>query len=223
LQGGFIDAMTIHGSMMVVTYGDGSIQSFDISSGTPVSNGDEQNSTAYTGMQGATYPNSVEITQDGHFALFGDTSTAAIVEVSDVSSGKLSTTVPYGITASINSSNILLSPDETMLYVSNTQGDTVGAAFFDKTTGQLKPGCISGKLRGYSFAWSYLSQLQLGSNTGTGRVIYVAEFGGPASISTIAVNVSGGTCSLVELSGSPVADVNSPGLLSIGVYPPRSF
>src|SRR6202050_1269784 len=45
LQGGFVDGMLIHGDIMVVTYGDGSIQSFNISAGVPVSNDDEQNST----------------------------------------------------------------------------------------------------------------------------------------------------------------------------------
>ena len=71
LQGGTIDGMVIHGNMMVVTYGDGSIESFDISAGVPVSNGDEQNSTGSRG--GNTYPNGIDITQDGHYAIFGDT------------------------------------------------------------------------------------------------------------------------------------------------------
>jgi 6-phosphogluconolactonase (cycloisomerase 2 family) len=223
LQGGFIAGMAIHGNLMVVTYGDGSIESFSISTGTPISNGDEQNSTAYTRMQGASYPNSVEITKDGHFALFGDTSTAAVVEVSDIASGKLSKTVPYSVATSINSSNILLSPDETLLYVSNTEGDTIGAAWFDKATGSLARGCISGKLAGYSSQWSYLSELTLGSNSGTGGVIYVAEFGAPSSIGMVAVSSSGGKCTLQEMTGSPVSDPNSQGLLSIGTFPPRSF
>jgi len=47
LQGGVIDGMTIHGNIMVITYGDGSIESFNISGGVPVSNGDEQNSTTF--------------------------------------------------------------------------------------------------------------------------------------------------------------------------------
>src|SRR6202023_1939370 len=101
---GVIDGMAIHGNMLVATYGDGSIESFDISSGTPVSNGDKQNSTAYLKSQGATYPNGVEITKDGRYAIFGDTSTSTIVEVSDISSGKLSKTSVYTQKAPINSS-----------------------------------------------------------------------------------------------------------------------
>ena len=72
LQGGVIDGMALHGNMLVVTYGDGSIQSFNISAGVPVSNDDEQNSTGSRG--GNMYPSGVDITQDGHYAIFGDTS-----------------------------------------------------------------------------------------------------------------------------------------------------
>lgn len=223
LQGGFIDGMAVHGNIMVVTYGDGSIESFDLSGGTPVSNGDEQNSTGYNKMQGASYPNGVEITKDGHYALFGDTSTAMVVEVSDIQTGKLGTTVVYNLGSAINSSNILLSPDETLLYISNTEGDTITAAFFDSSTGKLSPGCTSGKLRGYGPAWSYTAELALGSNTGTGNTVYVAEFGAPSYVGMVAVSSTGAACTLTELPQSPAVDADSPGLLSIESFPPLSF
>lgn len=223
LQGGFIDGMTIHGNIMVTTYGDGSIESFNIASGTPVSNGDEQNSTGYTKSQGATYPNGVEITKDGRFALFGDTATSTVIEVSNISSGKLSKTEAFTLALTISSSDIILSPDETLLYISNTQGDKITAASFNKTTGRLSANCASGRLKGYSSAWSYLAGLALGSNAGTGEVVYVAEFGAPSSIGMVQVTSTGGKCTLNEVTGSPAADPNSPGLLSIGSFPPRSF
>ena len=223
LQGGFIDGMAAHGNMMVVTYGDGSIESFDVSSGTPVSNGDEQNSTGYSSSQGATYPNSVEITKNGKYALFGDTATSTVVEVSAIGSGKLTKTSVYVLGPAINSSNILLSPDETLLYISNNQGDSISAALFDSSTGTPTPGCTSGRLRGYSVSWSYIAELAVGSNNGAGDVIYVAEFGPTSSIGMIAVGSNGATCTLNELAQSPVADPNSPGLLSIGSFPPASF
>jgi 6-phosphogluconolactonase (cycloisomerase 2 family) len=221
LQGGVIEGMALHGNLMVVTYGDGSIESFNISAGTPVSNGDEQNSTAFRKSQGATYPTSVEITQDGHFAIFGDTSSSTVVEVSDISSGKLGHTVVYTQKAPMNSSNILLSPDETLLYVANTEGDSITALYFDASTGKLTPGCSSGKLRGYSRDWSYLASMALEKNTGTGSVVYVAEFG--SSIAVVHVSSSGGKCTLKEAPGSPISDPNSAGLLSIANFPPRSF
>jgi 6-phosphogluconolactonase (cycloisomerase 2 family) len=223
LQAGFINGMAVHGNLLVATFGDGSIASFDISSGTPVSNNDEQNSTGYVKSQGTAYPNEVEITKDGHFAIFGDTSTSTTVEVSDISTGRLNTTVVYPLGTAINSSNILLSPDETLLYISNTQGAKITAAFFDKTTGKLSPGCTSGSLRGYSSKWSYLAGLALDTNAGTGDAIYVAEFGSPSYIAMVEVSSSGGRCSLQEFPGSPISDANSLGLLSIGTFPPRDF
>jgi len=221
LQGGTIDAMFLHGNMMVVTYTDGSIQSFNISAGKPVSNGDEQNSTGSRG--GNTYPSGVDITEDGHFAIFGDISISTVIEVSDISSGKLTPTVVYRLGSAISSGNIMLSPDESLLYISNTQGDRITAAFFDTTTGQLSKGCTSGTLKGYSKDWSYLGSLALADTHGTGGTVYVAEYGSPSSIGEIKVTSSGGTCTLKETFRSPIADSSSPGLLSIGMFPPRSF
>ncbi len=221
LQGGVIDGMVIHGNIMVVTYGDGSIESFNISAGVPVSNGDKQNSTG--SRRGNTYPSGVDITQDGHYAIFGDTSPFTVIEVSDISSGKLTPTVVYQLGRAINSSNILLSPDETLLYVSNNQSGTVTAAFFDKSTGKLTKGCISRPLRGFVADWSYLASLAFEQTTGTGEIVYVAEYGAPSSIGMVNVRSASGKCTLTESSHSPVSDPNSPGLLSIGAFPPRPF
>ncbi len=221
LQAGIVDGMVIHGDMMVVTYGDGSIESFNISAGVPVSNGDKQNSTG--SRTGNTYPSGIDITQDGHYAIFGDTSPFTIVEVSDISSGKLTPTVVYRLGNAINSSNILLSPDETLLYISNNQSAKITAAFFDKTTGKLSKGCVSRALKGFVTNWSYTASLAFQQTTGTGGMVYVAEYGGVSSIGEIEVTSSGGKCTLTESSKSPIADPNSPGLLSIGAFPPRPF
>jgi len=129
----------------------------------------------------------------------------------------------YTSKTSISSSNVMLSPDETMLYVVNTQGARVTAMFFNKTTGQLSAGCASGKIRGQSADWSYLAGLGLISQTGNGGGVYVAEFGNPAAIAMVKLDSSAGKCALREVKKSPFADPNSPGLLSIGTFPPRSF
>jgi 6-phosphogluconolactonase (cycloisomerase 2 family) len=221
LNGGIIDGMVIHGNLMIASYADGSIESFSIGAGTPVSNGDKQNSTASAG--GYSFPNGIDITQDGHFAIFGDTSTADIVEVSDISSGKLTGTVMYKTHAGISSSNVLLSPDETILYISNTQGDVVSAAFFDKNTGQVTRGCTSHKIRGYVSDWSYLGGLALQQITGDGGGVYVTEFGAPSGIATLNLKVNGAKCSILEAKDSPTTDFYSRGLLSIGRFPPREF
>jgi 6-phosphogluconolactonase (cycloisomerase 2 family) len=223
LHRGIVNGMAVHGTMLIASYTDGSIESFDISGGTPVSNGDKQSSSATSQSQGATYANSIDITSDGHYAIFGDTSTALGVEVSDISSGKLAKTTVFKSAVSISSSNIMLSPDETMLYVINTQGATVSALFFDKTKGKLTSGCTSGPLRGQSTNWSYLAGAGLVSQTGNGGGVYVAEFGAVSGIATVTLSSSRQKCTLQETAGSPVSDPNSAGLVSIGTYPPRSF
>jgi 6-phosphogluconolactonase (cycloisomerase 2 family) len=223
LQGGTLSGMAINGGILVATYNDGSIESFNISGGTPVSNGDEQNSTAYVSAQGATYPNSVDISQDGHFAIFGDTASNTVVEVSDISSGKLTKTVSYTLSSTRNSSNVMLSPDETLLYISNSQGDSITAAGFNATTGALSGVCTSTPLRNYVTSFSYVASLALENTTGNGGVIYAAEFGTGSAIAMVQVGSSGGKCTLTELSTSPVPDTNSFWLLSIAGFPPRPF
>ena len=221
LSGGSLDGMAVHGNLLVVTYVDGSIESFDISQGEPVSNGDKQNSTGF--IKGGNAPGGVDITQDGHYAIFGDVSVTTTVEVSDISSGQLTKTIVYHLGAKRNSSSVLLSPDETLLYIANTQAGRITAAFFDKAHGTLTKGCDSGPLKGFDSDWAYVGTLALENTSGSGGVVYAAEFGNPGSIAMVAVKSSGGKCTLKELPASPAIDPQSPGLLSIGVFPPRGF
>ncbi len=223
LHGGIINGMALHGTMLIVSYTDGSIESFNTSGGTPASNGDKQSATSLVASQGAKYPNSIDITSDGHYAIFGDTSTAINVELSDISSGKLAKTTVYNSKVSINSSNIMLSPDESLLYVANTQAATISALFFNKSSGTLTPGCTSAPLAGYSSNWSYLAGMAPISQSGNGGGVHVAEFAGVPGIATVTLTVSNQSCTLKEAAGSPVLDPNSTGLLSIGAFPPRSF
>ncbi|HEY1679727.1 MAG TPA: beta-propeller fold lactonase family protein [Candidatus Sulfotelmatobacter sp.] len=222
-RAGIINGMALHGMMLIASYTDGSIESFNVSGGTPISNGDKQASTATSTSQQATFANSIDITGDGHFAIFGDTATNLSVEVSDISSGKLSKTTVYQSSASISSSNLMLSPDETIIYVVNTQGDSVTALFFNQGTGAITPGCTSPRIKGQSQNWSYLGGAGLISQNGNGGGVYVAEFGTVPAIAMVTLTSAGGKCTLQEAPGSPVDDPNGPGLLSVGTFPPRSF
>jgi len=224
LSGGWVGGMAIRGNMLVVAYGDGSIQSFNIANGVPISNDDEQNAA---GFATAYFPESVDITQDGHFAIFGDAAIGTAVEVSDISSGKLAPTVLYNLgtaaTAIVgnNSASVWLSPDESLLYIGNSQGGSVMAAFFNPTTGRVRSGCYSGVLKNFYNPWAYIGSLATRDTTGTGGVLYAAEFG--SSVAILEVQSNGTTCTLAESPNSPVADDTSDGLLSIQVYPPRPF
>ena len=225
LNGGWIAGMALNRNMLVVTYIDGSIQSFNTANGVPMSNNDEQNAT---GFADAFFPDGVDITQDGHFAIFGDAAVPTTVEVSDLSSGKLAATVQYlvgqptnAIGPGLSSATVRLSPDQSLIYIGNSQNGYVTAAFFDKNTGKVTPGCASPVLTNFYNPWSYVGSLATRDTTGTGNVLYVAEFG--SSIAIVKVTSTGTACTLTEAAGSPVADDLSPGLLSIQVFPPRPF
>ncbi|MGA2902365.1 MAG: hypothetical protein ABSD98_00920 [Candidatus Korobacteraceae bacterium] len=225
LNGGWIAGMALNGNMLVVTYIDGSIQSFNTANGVPISNNDEQNAA---GFAAAYFPDGVDITQDGHFAIFGDAGIPTTVEVSDLSSGKLAPTVMYilgtasnAIGPGVNSASVRLSPDESLLYIGNSQTGYVSAAFFNKNTGSVSAGCISPQLKNFFNPWTYVGSLVTRDTTGTGTVLYAAEFG--SSIGIINVTSTGTACTLTEAAASPVTDDLSPGLLSIQVFPPRPF
>src|SRR5262249_4176799 len=92
LGGGWPSGMAVRGNTMVVAYVDGSVESFNISGGVPASNRDLQNTP------GAAFdylPSSVQITRNGHYAIFGDNATFTAIEVYDISSGKLGTSKLY--------------------------------------------------------------------------------------------------------------------------------
>lgn len=220
---GSINGMALHGKMMVVTYGDGSIQSFNISKGVPVSNRDLQLSTGF--RNNGAEPLGVDISKDGRFAIFGDGTDSTDVEVSNISSGKLTRTVSYAdLFPGSDSSNVWLSPDGSLLYVSMNASGAVAAAFFNQKTGVLTAGCSSGPLSGFNNTWQYTVGLATLGATGTGGVVYVAESGDiSSSIGIVKARSNGKTCSLTESTKSPAADSITTVLETIGAYPPRPF
>ena len=231
LNGGSVAGMALHGNMLVVAYGDGSIESFDVSNGIPSSNGDAQNSTGYTQSRNIFFPEGVDITQDGHWAVFGDSSIATNVEVSDISSGHLTPTKLFTISnkgsvvgPGVNSGSIRLSPDQTMIFVGNSDGGSVAGAFFDTRTGRVSGGCTTAPLAGFYNPWAFVGSVVTRDNTGTGGVLYVAEYGFAGSyIGILNIASDGSNCTLTESAASEVPASLSDGLLSIAVYPPRSF
>lgn len=221
MNGGLVTGMALHWPMLIATYGDGSIESFDISSVLPVPNDDAQFST---GAADGHLPNGVDITVDGHYAIFADASTVTTLEVSDISSGKLTSTVAYDLGTAWNSGNLKLSPNETLLYVTNNSGGRVTTAFFDRKTGKISPGCASGPLQGFYSSWSYAGGVALQHSTGAGGLLYVPEFGtnGFSSIGVVQLTTAGTTCTLKEIAGSPIVDDSSPSaLLSVALYPEK--
>jgi hypothetical protein len=124
----------------------------------------------------------------------------------------------------VNSAAVRLSPDESMVYISNNENGTVSAGFFNRQTGKVTSGCSSKPLAGFFDPWAFTGSLATRDNTGTGGVLYVAEWGGDtSSIGVLTIVSNGSLCSLMESTASEVSDSLSGGLLSIATYPPRSF
>jgi len=235
LNGGGIYALAATNNMLIATYGDGSIESFNVAGGTPIPNNDEQNSTGFT-FDYNNLPAGIDVTQDGRYAIFGDGAIRTVVEVSNLSSGRLAPTTFYNLGASastrgpsvtlpgVGSSNVRLSPDETLLFITNNQSGNVTAAFFNSATGAVSPGCNSPRLRGFYAPWYYLGAMVTENASGNGGVLYVAEFGAQSSIGIFKIQTNGGKCSMSESSDSPAADPAANGnLISIWAYPPRPF
>lgn len=237
LNGGSVSGMALHGNMLVLAYADGSIESFNIGNGLPVSNGDAQNSTAYN-QHNIAFPDGVDITADGRYAVFGDSAINVTLEVSDISSGRLTATVPYTLgggasavgpsfrsrVSGINSGSLRLSPDQSMIYAASNEIGSVTAAFFNPQTGAIGGGCSSPSLLGYYNPWAFTGAVTTRDNTGNGGVLYVSEYGYSGSyLGVLTITSNGTSCALAETTGSGVQDLLSDGLLSIATYPPRQF
>ncbi len=237
-QGGGPTGIAVNGSILVVTYGDGSIQSFDVTSGIPVPNNDLRDSRGFagpiTGLNSplGNIPNGVDLSQDGRWAIFGDTSTLSLVEVSSLFTLAHEALAPtrtfYTLGTNVDAATVRLSPDGTLLYMVNTESGTVTAAFFNTSTGLLTPGCVSAPLQGFNTR-PWFGEVVTRDTTGTGKVLYVAEFGryiderAPQSaIGILTVTSDGKTCTLAESPNSPVL-LTWPGALSLGAYPPRPY
>lgn len=237
-NGGGPTGIATNNNVLVVTYGDGSIQSFDVTHGIPVPNHDLQNSLGFAGPVGGlnsplgNIPNGVDISQDGRWAIFGDTSTLSLVEISSLFSlahTQLARTRPfYALGTNVDAGDVHLSPDGTLLYAVNNESGTVTASFFNTATGLLTKGCTSPTLRNFN-ALPWYGQIVTRDTTGTGKVLYVVEQGRfvdeqgpPSAVGILTITVNGNTCSLAEAPGSPV-EVPLAGALSLGAYPPRPY
>ena len=228
--------------ILVVSYGDGSIQSFKIGGGvlTPLA---KFNSTGFINQGGR--PQSVDITKNGKFAVFGDRqSGVAEVEVAKIlSTGNLAPTVDYGgpaVASGVNlgpgldSQNIWLSPGPTagnfFLYITNNSSGQVTTARMNQTTGlvAMAPPCTGVFANPTSLAplaWTVPAGLHTVINNASGSRLVVTEYGTPSSVALLRIQPSTGCTK--EVSTSPFADPNSnftsSGLRSIDVFPSRPF
>lgn len=233
MQSGGIEGMAAHDKTLVVAFGDGSIQSFRISGATLKSNHDEQNSTGFVTHNNGLGPGSVQITSDGHFAVFGDVVSNrngdfTEIEVSDISSGKLTPTVDYGggnhsngdLGPGLGSNSTVLSSDQMHLYVSNPFSGQVTVLGFDAATGVVSPGCISAPLKGFGTQFTATAQIAAGGVENGKDVAWLAEdgAGNTSGVGIVQITVDGASCTATESSASPASDPNSVDLKSLSAF-----
>jgi len=116
---------------------------------------------------------------------------------------------------------VWLSPDETLLYVSDNLSGQVTAAHFNKTAGTLRFACISKPLRGHGTKWTFSSAIATEATTGNGAAVWVAE--DSDSIGILKVTWQAGKCTLTESNKSPAHDSNTPNLCWLNAFPTRTF
>ncbi|HJT69493.1 MAG TPA: hypothetical protein VJ731_04800 [Terriglobales bacterium] len=215
LNGGEMLSMAVHRDILVGSFDDGSIGSFNLRHGVPVSNGDLETTTAHA--EDSNPIGGVDISADGHFAVVGNVFNP-LVEVSDISSGKLTPTVVYrNIGTGSDTNFVSFSPNGKWLYIGNFFSGQVTAALFNRLTGEVSGGCTSNFLSGVNFT----SEIATATQHGTGSTLYVSE--ADRNIGIVDIDVNAGSCSLSEQMGSPVNDPNTETLESIASFPPRAF
>ena len=157
-----------------------------------------------------------------------------MVEVSDISSGKITPTVVYGgpdksLGTGAGSNTIWLGPEEEYIYITNTFSFQVTAVSFDPKTGTVLPfssgGCMV-NLKQLNKTASYPGLIvSAGPKEQGGITLYIGEDGAgkPSSVSILHRATSKGQCTLTESADSPVWDGVTTDLPSIAAYPPRPF
>ncbi len=250
LNGGFIDGMAESHDYrsLVVAYRDGSIQYF-ATAGTTITPGCEINSAGFTDGNGGM-PSGVDITKDSRYAIFGDVTglntphgltELEVVKLPIICPSPGTTDYGGGITASgiglggfIDSTNVWISPDETVIYVTNNgpnapQGFTTvdfTEPFITGLAGVL-PACTLGFtnptiLISPNGGFIEPNGIQTSVTTGNGTRVYVAEYGSPPPSAVALLNVDAVGCTQ-EAAGSPFADPSIKGGNQLNAWPPRPF
>jgi 6-phosphogluconolactonase (cycloisomerase 2 family) len=225
---GIVDGMKVtpNGSFLIVSYADGTIGSFQIDGNTgalTLIHRYFQSDWHALGFPAAT---AIDITSDSRWVLFGDADGNGfpVVDVARIrEDGTLTPTQDYaGFAFGLSSQNIWLSPDEKLLYISNTLSGQITAVPFDKESGTLNvpKACTSTLLNDFG-TWNTLGTVVGTSDSDTGSPLYAAEYG--SNQTGIAVVKFSLPCRFTEIPSSPAADPASAYLLSIGADPPRKF
>jgi len=212
-------AVAPNGETLVVSYGEQKVDSFAMS-GTALTEKGPFNSVGYTA--------GVDITKDSKYAIIGDFSdNATEVEIFPIlSDSALGASDNYNVASGgSDSNNIWLSPDETLLYVSNNVSLQITTLTFDEHAAageRLTFGCITPPLNNPSGGTLYnTGGMATESAFGTGAYLYVAEWGDPSAVALLSSPKGG--CPLTEVPGSPFVNSAGQWAITVSAYPPRPF
>jgi hypothetical protein len=105
----------------------------------------------------------------------------------------------------MNSNNVWLSPDESLVYISNNSSGQITAAPFDKATGviNIAKSCTSAVLKNFDSTWVYLGGVVSSGTAGTGSPLYAGEYDGEQASGIAIVDVKT-PCTLTETSARQV-------------------
>jgi hypothetical protein len=200
---------------LVVTHASNSVNAFAITGSTLTLKG-----TYGTG--GGTA--GVDFTADSRYVLIGDyTSVDTQLDVFPIhTDGTLGADDYYVFTqGGRDSNNVLISPDSSVVYVSNSDSYQVTTLTLTPTApaGQrLSFACVSAPLTNPGFM--YAGGIATAEPTGKGGYLYVAESGSHNGVALMSIPDNG--CP-VEVSGSPTAIPGSGWSNTLAAYPPRHF
>lgn len=217
-----VDDMAVapNGQTLVVTYAQLNLDSYAIS-GTTLEEKGPYNSVGGNGTAG------VDITADSKYVIIADFSNGdpTQVEIFPINSdSSLGSSDYYEISqGGLNSNNIWLSPDETLLYVSNQSSLQVTTLKFHENGrkgSRLSFDCLT-SLNNPEGQIYYPLGVTTQSSTGTGAYLYVAEYGSPPAVALLQLPTSG--CP-TEVAGSPFVNFVPGGwTTTVSAYPPRPF
>jgi hypothetical protein len=211
-------AVSPDGKTLVASYAQQKVDSFAISGANLTEKG-PYNTFGYTA--------GIDITKDSKYAIIGDFSAALTqVEVLPIhSNSSLGSSDYYNVAqGGKDSNNVWLSPDETLLYVSNNVSLQITTLKFKESASagkRLTFDCITTLHDPGNFMFNP-SGLATEAPTGTGVYLYVAEWGNPSAVGLLKVPKGG--CP-TEVSGSPFRNPTAPSDFpaTLSAYPPRPF
>jgi len=217
-------AVTPDGSTLIASYAQTTpgIGTFAISGSTLTPVGSYNSSAGTAG---------IDITKDGKYAVVGEFATFTQVEVFPINPGStLGASTAYSYPqGGFNSNNVVISPDQTRVYIANNNSFEITTLSFNESAAagkQLQFFCLSSPLKPppSSPLLAYISGVATADATGKGGHLYVVEAGYNSVFaiqgSLALMQIPADTCPS-EVSGSPFALATNSEATSVSAYPAR--